>query len=336
VPHARMPAVPATLAALVVLGLSACSGEGGGNGAVVHEGDPDACPGEVVDVVVSVGQWSDVVQHAGGACATVTTIVSSGAVDPHDFDPSTGDIAAFGEADLVVVNGAGYDGWAESAVGNLDPEPAVVSAADVAGLAEHADEEHAENDPSEAEHSEEGGHGDTDPHLWYDPDVVAHTAEAVTESLTTLSPDAADYFAERAAAWQAEFRDCEQAVEGLRTLAAGRTYAATETVFDRMAATVGLTDVTPEGYRRAAGNESEPAPADLAAFEAALADGSVDVLIYNSQTRGSVPEQLRDAAEEAGVPVVEVTESPVDADGSFVAWQLAQLQQLSDALSATP
>ena len=79
------------------------------------------------------------------------------------------------------------------------------------------------------------------------------------------------------------------AVEELRAAATGRTYAATETVFDRMAAAVGLTDVTPEGYRRAASNESEPAPGDLAEFEAALADGSIDVLIYNTQTSGSMP-----------------------------------------------
>ena len=65
-----------------------------------------------------------------------------------------------------------------------------------------------------------------------------------------------------------------------------------------MAAAVGLTDATPEGYRRAASNESEPAPRDLTAFEAALADGTVDVLVFNSQTSGGIPEQLRAAAED--------------------------------------
>ena len=102
-----------------------------------------------------------------------------------------------------------------------------------------------------------------------------------------------------------------------------------------MATAVGLTDVTPEGYRRSTSNGSDPAPGDLSDFEAKLADGSVDVLVYNSQTAGKVPEQLRAAAEKARVPVVEVTESPPDANGSFVAWQLGQLQALSDALDRT-
>ncbi|CAB4928042.1 unannotated protein [freshwater metagenome] len=56
------------------------------------------------------------------------------------------------------------------------------------------------------------------------------------------------------------------------------------------------------------------------------------MLVYNTQTEGSVPEQLRAAAEAADVPVVEVTESVPDGDDSFVEWQLAQLQQLADAL----
>jgi zinc/manganese transport system substrate-binding protein len=141
---------------------------------------------------------------------------------------------------------------------------------------------------------------------------------------------------QRAAAWQADLRRYTAAVVALSSTASGRTYAATETVFDRMAAAVGLVDVTPEGYRRAVSNRSEPAPGELAAFEAALAGGSADVLIYNTQTSGSVPEQLRSAAEDAGVPVVEVTESPSDVNGSFVEWQLAQLSALSDALSRTP
>jgi zinc/manganese transport system substrate-binding protein len=33
--------------------------------------------------------------------------------------------------------------------------------------------------------------------------------------------------------------------------------------------------------------------------------------------------------------VVDVSESPPDAEGSFVAWQLAQLTELSNALGAT-
>jgi zinc/manganese transport system substrate-binding protein len=312
VPRDRPPvrtALTGILTGMALVTLPACSA-GHDDGTAVSEGDPDACPTAVVDVVVSVSQWSDLVRTVGGDCVNVTTIVASAAVDPHDFEPGTADLAAFSAADLVVVNGAHYDEWATDAVAVQDSDPAVVSAAEVAGM------------------TDDGG----DPHLWSDPAIVQDMAAAVTAALVDVSGDTSGYFAEQHKTWTAEAQEYLAAVAELRTTATGRTYVATEGVADRLAAAVGLTDVTPAGYRRSASNDSEPAPGDLAAFEAALADGSADLLIYNSQTSGSVPERLRQAAEDAGVPVVEVTESPEDASGSFVAWQDEQLQGLRDAL----
>jgi zinc/manganese transport system substrate-binding protein len=312
VPRAR-PA--AAVAALVAVVLSACSPGGTAKGAAVSAGDPAACPGRVVDVVVSVGQWGDLVRKLGGACATVTTIVSSAAVDPHDFDPGTADLAAFSGADLVVLNGADYDHWAQDAVATLDPTPVEVSAAEVAGVPAHG----------------------ADPHLWYSPDVVDRMSTAVSRALTRLAGDkAAAYLAQQAAGWAEDRRPYEDAVRTLSALAPGHSFAATEPVFDRMAAAIGLADATPQGYRRAASNGSDPAPGDLTAFEAALAAGTIDVLVYNTQTSGTVPDQLRAAAKRAGVPVLEVSESPPDAKGSFVTWQVDQLTALSDALGGTP
>jgi zinc/manganese transport system substrate-binding protein len=305
-----VPRTAAALAVLCTLALSACA-TGGSGAAAVSQGDPARCPGHVVDVVVSVGQWGDLARQLGGACATVTTIVSSAAVDPHDFEPGTSALAAISDADLVVVNGAGYDHWAADAVATLDPAPVVVSAAAVAGVA---------------------GSG-ANPHLWYSPEIVHEMSAAVGRALARLAtPKAVDYLAQRSAAWTAALKPYDDTVRTLSGLAPAHSFAATEPVFDLMAEAIGLTDATPEGYRRAVSNDSDPAPGDLAAFEAALAGGDVDVLIYNTQTSGTVPAQLRAAAQRGGVPVVDVSESPPDAKGSFVAWQLAQLTELSNAL----
>jgi zinc/manganese transport system substrate-binding protein len=188
---------------------------------------------------------------------------------------------------------------------------------------------------SAAEVGDVPAHG-ADPHLWYSPDVVAEMSTAVNRALTrSAGAKAAEYLTRQAVAWAQERVPYQDAVRQLSALAPGHTFAATEPVFDRMAAAIGLTDATPEGYRRAASNDSDPAPGDLTAFETALAGGSIDVLVYNTQTSGTVPDHLRAAAEHAGVPVVEVSESPPDAKGSFVAWQVDQLTALSDALGGT-
>jgi len=99
-----------------------------------------------------------------------------------------------------------------------------------------------------------------------------------------------------------------------------------------MAAALGLQNRTPEGYQAAARNDSDPSPGDLDAFLGLLRAKGVDVLIYNTQTEGSVPEQIRSAAEAAGVPVVEVTETVAPGADSFEAWQVDQLKSLAKAL----
>jgi zinc/manganese transport system substrate-binding protein len=294
---------------VLLLALAGCSVSDGPQGSAVRRADPAGCPGKVLTVVVSISQWGDLADRLAGACATVTTVLASAAVDPHDFEPGTAAIAAFSGADLIVLNGIGYDQWAADAVANLDPVPVVLPAASVAGRTDN-------------------------PHLWYDPAVVPRMAAAVTARLSALSPRAAGYFAARHQDWITTMQPYFDAVATLRARAAGRHYAATETVFDHMAGALGLTDATPPGYRRSVSNGSDPAPGDLQAFRVALADHTVDVLIDNIQTSGSVPDQLRAAAEAAGVPVVPVTESPPAGSGSFVAWQTAELRALADALGA--
>jgi len=115
-----------------------------------------ACPVDPLRVVVTVSPWSDLVDHLGGDCVSVTTIINGTAADPHDYEPTPADGAAIEHAGLVVSNGAGYDQWAERALDAADPAPPHLSAATVAGIAAGAD-----------------------PHLWYSPSIVQRTVDAV-------------------------------------------------------------------------------------------------------------------------------------------------------------
>jgi zinc/manganese transport system substrate-binding protein len=297
----------AVVVAALAGGVGGCSS---GSGRATRDASSyPPCPVDPLDVVVTVEQWSDVVGQLAGDCGRVTTIIQGADVDPHEFEPTPADNLAFTRADLVVLNGLGYDHWAENVLDTVSPDPAVVDAGSVVGLAE----------------------GDN-PHVWYGPTYVQQVSDAVSRELAQLSPDAAAYFEQRSEAWTSSLQPYLDEVAAVRALATGTPYGATESVFDDMAAAVGLVDETPEGYRAAAANESDPAPGDINAFQEALRAGRMAVLVHNTQTEGSVPEQIRQVAESAGVPVVEVTEStPSDVDG-FVDWQISQLRALAAAL----
>jgi len=318
--------------------VAGCSG-GGESAPASVPASPDAteatgggCPTAPVAVVVSVDQWGDIVEELGGQCATVATVLAGSAIDPHDYEPAPRDAALFEGAQLVVINGGHYDEWAAKLAASSAPDAPVISAVDIGrddspnGPAGHEGEVHE----GEGQGYDHGGEGN--PHVWYSPAAVTGVADAVTAELTKLAPDAADYFAERRADLARSLEPYDALITSIKANASGKTYAATEGVFDDMAGALGLVDRTPEGYQVASANETDPSPADLDAFLRLLTDRGVDVLIYNTQTEGSLPERIRAAAEQAAVAVVEVTETVPPGTASFEAWQTDQLTRLAKAL----
>nr|WP_293340097.1 zinc ABC transporter substrate-binding protein [Mycobacterium sp.] len=270
---------------------------------------PAPCPTAPVSVVVSVDQWGDIVSELGGACTNVKTVLASSSVDPHDYEPAPADAASFTGAALVVVNGAGYDAWASKLAASSAPNAHVVSAAVATKTPDGAN-----------------------PHLWYQPSAVNTVADAVTGELSKISPQAADYFSQRRAQFTTAMDPNAKLIAKIKNTAGGKSYGATETIFDYQAQALNLVNKTPEGYQRATANDSDPSPADISAFLKALSAKQIDVLIYNTQTEGSIPEQIRSAAEQAGVPVVNVTETVPPGQTSFEGWQYSQLVALGKAL----
>ncbi|KMO81760.1 High-affinity zinc uptake system binding-protein ZnuA precursor [Mycolicibacterium obuense] len=324
---ARLAAAAIALASPIALAACGSSSEPAASSTTASAAG-GACPTAPVKVVVSVDQWGDVVSQLGGACATVTTVLAGSSVDPHDYEPAPSDATLFDGAQLVVLNGGHYDEWAAKLAASSDPDAPVINAVDLSGGGDHGGGDHAEAGGDHgADHVEEGN-----PHVWYSPAVVGEVAKAVTAELKKLSPGASAYFDERYTGFTNVMKPYDSEIAAIKAGAAGKSYAATESVFDDMAAALGLENRTPEGYRLASANESEPAPADLDAFLRLLGDRKVDVLIYNTQTEGSVVEQIRAAAEQAGVPVVDVTETVPPNTESFQTWQVEQLTSLAKAL----
>ena len=72
------------------------------------------CPVEPVSVVATVNQWGQIVEQLGGDCVTVDSIISGSAADPHDYEPTPADSAAFESITCVQEDG-------RAVVGRLPP-----------------------------------------------------------------------------------------------------------------------------------------------------------------------------------------------------------------------
>lgn len=332
-------ALAAALAATFVL--AACS-----SSTNASTSESDDCPTDSIDVAVSVSQWSSIVEALGGACTKVDTIVSSASGDPHDFEPAPSDAASIEKAKLVVVNGAGYDNWAEKILDSQSNRAVVVDAAKVVGIeggshdhgAEgtadkdadgHSDEDHDSHSDEEA-HQAKSDHDN--PHIWYSPTFVFEVADAITAELKTMSPQASEYFDARAGAWARSMQPYKDKIAQIKDAFSGTPIGASESIFDYMAEATGLDLVTPPGFQIAIADHTDPAPSEVAEFEAQIDNRKIDVLVYNTQTSGSLTSQLRERAEKEGIPAVNVTETPPK-DESFADWQLKQLDTLGAALA---
>jgi zinc/manganese transport system substrate-binding protein len=241
-----------------------------------------------------VNQWESLVKDVLGQCANVKTIAGSD-VDPHDYELKPSDIADLDNADLVVVNGAGYDEWAVKALeGNQ--HAAVLNVAELLSQNQYMNTQ----DPTKLEID--------NPHLWY-------SVEAINILVSNLAGEASKLQGAVKAVTQ-RMVETSQKVSGVQNALASESaslrdkkYAATESVADYLASTLGLVDLTPAEYKNASANESEPSIASIDAFEKLLTANEVDFLILNTQEASSQTDRLVKAAESAGVKVVDVTET---------------------------
>ena len=257
-----------------------------------------------IEVVASVNQWGTVAKTLGGGNVNVTSIINSTNVDAHDYEPTTSDIAKLQKAQVIIVNGAGYDAWAVKAAQSA--KATVVNAAEVGGVKD----------------------GDN-PHVWFSADVRKAVAQAITEAYEQADAAKKSDFDKLHDQWKSEENNVESKIAEVKQKSDGLAYAATESVASYLAEDMGLTDATPSGYVRATANESEPTPTDIRQFADALKSGEIKLLIVNTQEESELTSKITDAAKSANVPMVELTEQMPERYDSLTAW----MEGLVDAFS---
>jgi zinc/manganese transport system substrate-binding protein len=324
-----MPFRRAAVAALAVLIVAGC---GSGTEAPAA---PAAPPAEqaTVPVVASTNVYASIVQAVGGDRVSVESLIDDPAADPHSYESTPADAAAVAEARLVVVNGGGYDDFLPRLVESSGATPTVVDVAELSGLAP-AEEEHAgEEEPAEGE---EHGHGEFNEHVWYSLPTVQKLATQLATDLGAADPAGATEFTANAEAFNNRVAELITRAEAIGAAQPGARVAVTEPVPGYLVQTAGLTDVTPPEFTEAIEEDTDPPAAALQDTLALFSGDPVRALIVNAQTETPSTDQVRNAAQTAGVPVVEMTETLPEGSTDYVDWMGAQVDALAGALGVNP
>lgn len=262
-------------------------------------------------VVASTDVWGSVAAAVAGQNASVRSIQTGAAADPHSYEATPADVAAIADAALVVYNGGGYDHWVDDVLAG-DPEVDAVDAYSLRPTAEPANE-----------------------HVFYDPGTAKAVATRIAERLAVIAPAHADEYRSNAEEFGRRADAITAAERAVGAKHPGVAVVATEPVAHYLLVNAGITDKTPEGFANAIEDDTDPSPTDLAAMLDLINTRQVSALLYNAQTQTAVTKQIQDAARRASVPVVEVTETlPQGLD--YLTWQQQTVDRLAGQLDAAP
>lgn len=293
------------LVLLPALALAGCSGGGAGTGASPSSSGK-------VRVVASTDVWGDVVRQVGGPAVEVTSLISDPDRDPHEYQADPRAHLAVSRAQLVVVNGGGYDDFLSRLLENAPESTEVLDAADESGL---------DTDPAAGEFNE---------HLWYDLPVVSRIAAHVGDRLARVDPARKAVFEAGVRRFQGRLQALIDEERDAGAAAKGEGVAITEPVPLYMTAALGLVNRTPAAFSEAIEEGDDVAPGVLQQQLAVIREKRVALLAYNEQTTGPTTEQVLAAARSAGVPVVGVRETLPDGQ-DYLQWMRHDLDSMRAA-----
>lgn len=263
----------------------------------------------VLHAVGLESQYANVMAQIGGPYVQVSAIESDPNTDPHEFEASPDVARQLASADVVVVNGLGYDDWADKMLAGT--HATVISAQQVRHLPDAT----------------------PNPHLWYDPATMPAVARAVAAAFAAKDPAHAAQYAANEKTFDASLAPWVQALAQIKRTYAGTKVAVTEPVADYMVQAAGLDIATPFSLQAAIMNGTDPAPQDVSTQQALLASGKARVFLYNQQVTDALTASFLALAKKSGVPVLGVYELMPEGAKDYQAWMESETAALARDLA---
>ncbi len=266
-----------------------------------------------IQVVAAENFWGSLVSQLGGDKVNVLSIVSDPNADPHEYESNTTDARAFASARYVVLNGAGYDAWAQTLLSANTARPAERTVLTVATLL--------------------GKKNGDNPHFWYSPAYVNRVVVQMEQDLIQIDPNDAGYFRGQASALQASLANYQRQIADIKQHFAGTPVAATEDIFAYLAQAAGLEVVSPSAFTQAVAEGNDPTAASVAEFQQQLAARQPKILVYNEQTITPLTENIKQLAAAQHIPTIGVTETIQPPTMRFQDWMNGEVAALTSALA---
>lgn len=271
--------------------------------------DDSATSADGVEVAAAFYPLHFVAERVAGEHAEVANLTAPGG-EPHDLELSVRETAKVAEADLVVYE-RGFQPSVDAAV-DTNATGATLDVTDTVELRPASEGGH-DHDEGEEEHAEEEhDHGDTDPHFWQDPLLVAELGDAIADELAEIDPDHAEDFRANAATLRVDLEALDTAYADGLAACERHTVVVSHDAFGYLGR-YGLEFEPIAGLSP----DAEPTPADIAHLQEVIEHDGITTVFYESLVSPAIAEQLaRDTGAEVGVldPLEGLTDETSDED----------------------
>lgn len=273
---------------------------------------PGAANGSAgIEVVAAENFWGSIAEQLLGGKGHVQSLIVNPSTDPHSYQPSAADARTVAGANMVIVNGLGYDEWAQQLL-QASPSGARIAL-----------------DVGKALRLAPGAN----PHRWYFPADVTAVARRIVAGYDRLDPADAAYFAQRQRVFETIGLARYDALRReIRTRYAGVSVGYSESIFQGLGEDLGLHLLTPYGFVKAIAEGTDVTASEKELVNTQARRREIKVWIYNSQNVTPDVQRVNQIVREEKIPIATVTETLAPASASFQQWQVGELEGLARAL----
>jgi zinc transport system substrate-binding protein len=191
-----------------------------------------------VNVVASFYPILEFVKQVGDDRVQVSSLIPLG-VEPHDFEPTIQQIQNAERADMLVYNGAGFEGpWIKRINAKF-----VVDSSQGLNLTNSTGEEPGGKNERVDELANKAKRM-FDPHIWLDPVLAKQQVEKIRDGLITIDPNNAGYYSENARKFMSELDSLDAATRSKLSICEKREFISFHNAFSYLAHRYNLTQIS--------------------------------------------------------------------------------------------
>ena len=241
-------------------------------------------------------------------------------IEPHEFSMTPKDVAKLHEADVVIINGFGFEGWLMETINEVGAESILITASNGVTPIYYSGENPGEN---------KGGHkGDINPHCWASPKAAMKMVQNITKGLSIADPAGALEYAKNAEAYLAQLEALDAQITAAVAGAPNRGIVTFHDAFDYFARDYGVKIIAAIETHPG----QEPSAGELAGLVKLIRETNIKVIFAEPQYPKEVAEVIAKETN-AEVLILDPYETGTfSLDGYELAWQ-ANLKNLVKALS---